>query len=446
MRRLLHHAAVVLALATPVAAAPEQSDTPDRYAVRAPVTVAAGSAVQRLTLPAAVIAASRTGGLNDVRVFDADHRAMPIARATPADAPGRRVSLRVMPILGSGDTLDVTGVSLRIDDSGRASVAQVEGKPGDRVATATLGVLLDARRIVTRAAGLSLDATLPAGQPVTFVVDASDDLKTWRTLGDKTVYRAGDARDAVAIPLGGARLNGDYLRVSWRGSSRLLSPVGVEGAALLTQADAAASVTVAATLPPLTDAHAIEFVAPFASPFATVRVLPTGNDMIVPIRILGRDNREQPWTALGEGTATRADLATSERGAIMVGDSRHRLWRIEADEGSPGFTAPPTLELGFAPAAVVFLAAGRPPYTLAVGRAGTADPYLPLASLRTTTPATAPVTLPATTLHLAAADDSGRWRRQALLWAVLLAATALLAAMAWMLWRRTGRDAPVSGS
>jgi hypothetical protein len=112
-----------------VAAAPAGSDgEPDGYALRLPLSVEAGAKVQRLVLPAAVLAGLQTRDGHDVRVFDAKGRAMPIARAGASAVVGH-VSLDPMPILGAPDALKVSGVSLRLDGRGAAQVAEVRRQP-----------------------------------------------------------------------------------------------------------------------------------------------------------------------------------------------------------------------------------------------------------------------------------------------------------------------------
>jgi hypothetical protein len=431
---------LALTLCALAAAAPAGSDdTPESYQLRVPITTAPGSTIQRLAIPAAVLAASRSADFADLRVFDATKRAMPIARIAPAAGPGRLYDLPALPILGSADALNVTGVSLRLDGNGASRVAQVVGTLQGGPATATiLGGLLDARAVKGNPTSLTLDADTPQAQPVTFTVEASADLKNWRTLGDKVVYRGG-AGEPTKIDLADATLADDYLRITWRAASRLLAPVTVRKAVLATGAPSAATVSIAAALPPIADPHAIDIALPFASPIETLQIVPTGTDMIVPVRLFGRKDREQPWALLGQGTATRPHGPADSSRAITLDGQPHRLLRIEADQRSPGFTSPPTLRLDFAPRAIVFLAAGRPPFTLASGRVNASDKYLPLDSVVTQPGTTIPVataTAPETVLQLEPAMDAGISGQKTLLWIVLLAATALLAAMAWVLWKR----------
>ena len=177
MRR---HLALVLAAWPSIAAAGAAgpNDDPASYRVHIAVTPAAGATVQRLAIPAEVLAASQSGDLADLRLFDARRRAMPTARVAVAAAALHRDVLKALPILGAADALNVTGVSLRFDQRGQARVARIDGTVAARSTdTAVLGALLDARAIAGAGSSLALDATVPAAQPVTFTVEASSDLK-----------------------------------------------------------------------------------------------------------------------------------------------------------------------------------------------------------------------------------------------------------------------------
>jgi hypothetical protein len=441
-------AALVLAAAAPAGSGPDA----DAYRVRIAVSPGAGSTVQRLVIPAAALAAAQTPDTSDLRVFDARGRAMPIARAPVAAPALRRDVLSAMPILGAADALQVRGVSLRVDADGRARVARVDGTIAQSAGrSAVLGALFDARAATGAARALVLDADVPEGQPVTFAVEASRDLSSWRVLGEKVVYRAPAAPSAgTTVPLSMAPVAGEYLKVTWRLASRPLSPVRVRRAALITRAGGpAAEVHADASPPPLTDAHAIAFALPFRTPVATLRIVPAGDDVIVPVRILGRDDAEQPWTPVGEGVAARP-TAGGEAAAIALSGA-FRTLRIEADARTPGFTAAPALRLGFARRELLFLAAGSAPFTLAVGRTGMPDVYLPAESLMTQAggaPAAIARAAPASArVALAHPGDARAQGRRWLLWVMLLLATAVLAALAWVLFQRgSGSDADESPS
>ncbi|MFS0774030.1 DUF3999 family protein [Sphingomonas sp. 1P08PE] len=436
-------------LALLVAAAPAGSDgDPDAYRVHIGVTPGSGSIVQRLSIPAAILVAAQTPDLSDLRLFDARGRAMPIARAPAGPGALRRDTLKAMPILGSADELNVKRVSLRLDTQGRARIAQVEGDVAHIAGgSIVLGALFDARAISGSARAIALDIDVPESQPVTVRVEASHDLSTWRRLGEKTVYRASSANadeTSATVALGMAPIADDYLKVTWSTASRALSPVVVRGASVVSRRSGPAAMTYAeATLPPPRDHGALLFAVPFATPIATIRLVPQGDDVLVPVRILGRDDAEQPWTLLGTGTAARAAPAD-----IALGGRAFRTLMIEPDPRTPGFTSPPAIRLGFAARDLLFLAAGTGPYVLAAGRAGTSDAYLATDSLTAQAEGK-----PAATAVAAAGDprvslpeitDASIGRRKITLWAVLLFATGLLGLFAWTLWRRNAADAAPS--
>jgi hypothetical protein len=431
VNRIARIAAGMIALAAMTGAAKAGGDEDvASYGLRVTVTAAPGARVQRVELPAAILAAAQTPDLADLRIFDANGRPLPLARTAPPRAPGKRTILRPLPILAPADSLRVTGLSLRLDADGRPRVASLSGTNIASDDSIVAGTLFDTRGVSGPAESLTLEADLPAGQPITFTVEAGPALNDWRRIGETVVYRAPDERAAaVTLPLGDAALHRDYLRVSWRAKGRLLAPVVLRGATLFGGSDAPAEVTLDAVAPPLISAAALEFAVPFATPIASLRVMPTRGAALVPIRILGRDTGEQPWRAIASGIAgTGAPIDT--------GGAGFRTLRIEA--AGPGFAAPPTLRFAFAPRAILFLAAGPPPFTLAAGRAATASAYLPATALTGAggTAGEARIAMPPAAIQLAASDPGGAQARTLMLWGVLLAATAALGGMAWLLWKR----------
>ena len=432
---------VVAALAV-AAAGPAGSDSDaTSYRLRMPLTLAGDAPVQRITVPAQALVASQSADLSDIRVFDASGRPVPMARIAAVPAPSREIGFPALPILGSRPMLDVTGVSLAIDDQGRARVASLDGKITKTDATTmVVGALFDTRAQNGQAEQLALDASVPASQPVTFTVEGSADLKTWQPLGERVVYRtpsgAGRNGDA-AIALRGSLQPGTWLRVTWRAETPLIAPVVVRGATLTTRAAVVAPlVIVPATTSVLADGHTLEFDVPFATPIATITVDPRGNEGILPVRILGRNSREAPWMTMGEGRAA-ATTAT----AIAIGAQAVRMIRIEADRRTSGFTVAPAIRFGLSSHEIAFVASGRPPYEFAAGRALASNIFLPLDRITRVAASAIPrasiADAPAAPIALLPVADGGASQRRLILWAILIAVTALLAGIAWHLWRRT---------
>ena len=440
-RKVVWQVPAMTAAALLIAATPAGSDNdPEGYRVHLAITPEAGARVQRVSLPAAVLATLQTEDGHDVRVFDARGRAMPIARSS-APSARRRDRLQPMPILGAPDALKVSGVSLRLDGRGGAQVAELRGAPATiGTAPVLLGVLLDARALTGHADRLLIDADLPEGQPVTLGVAASGDLREWRPLGEATIYRRpGETARPSVVPLDRSAIAQDYLRITWSAGSRLLAPVAIRRVVLETRGDGPlATVPIEGRAPAPTGARVIDFGVPFATRIVSMRVLAAHGDGVVPVRVLGREDREQPWASLGTGLAT--DGSARE---IGLGGSTPRNIRIEADARSQGFSTAPMLRFGLAPRDVVFLASGTAPFTLAAGRADASDPFLAQRDLvdgqgRPGEARVSPGSPMQLTLH--PSDDGSALSRSAILWAVLVAATALLAGIAWLLWRQRSPD------
>lgn len=422
--------ATVAALLT-AAAPPGSGQSPEDYAVRLRVVAAPGGGVQRLELPAEAIVALRRRDAADVRVFDARGRMVPIARIGAA-APRRRQTLAASPMLGAIDSPLGARASIRFDERGRARVAEVESGSAASEDVALLGALLDARNVTGSADRLDLDADIPAGQPIRFTVEASRDLETWRPLGARTAYRTpGEPTAWAAIPLDGSAIERDYLRVTWRASSRLIVPVTVGGAVLATHGEAP-RIVVTARAPALLDDHSGEFVAPPAR-LASIRLVPATSDGAMRVRLLGRDNREQPWGLLASG------IAAADAAPMALDGVTPRIIRFEADNRGPGFSVSPNVELGFAQQAIAFAGSGGGAFTLTAGRVDADDSYTVLDM--PSGPAALPVAIvehrdSARPLILQARDTATASRLQFVLWAALLAAVALLAGLTWLSFRR----------
>jgi hypothetical protein len=436
---------VALTLMTPAIAA--GGDEPAAYAERVPVTPTGGSPVQRLDLPASVLVAARSPDLADVRVFNAQGQAVPIARSA-ARAPHQQqnTALPVLPIMGAADALTVTGVSLRIDERQRAHVVRVDGTPQQSGESQLLGILLDTRRIQGPVSAISLDVATPAAQPVTFTIESSADLKDWQSVADKVIYRTSGEIGRTSIGFPRRDLDGSYLRVTWRAASRLLAPVNVKAAAAVTTHRGTAPMPrVQLIVPPSAGRHVIDFTLPFAAQVAALEIEPAGGDTVLSIRIFGRNQSEEPWTPVASGSLFRvtSDGQTRFNPAFDMHGTRFRTLRIEADKRSDGFEAAPKIAVRLQPSQLVFLASGSSPFTLAAGRADAQAVFLPLSELTKASGLQVTADLPTATItaapdpvvQVSASQQGTPWGRITL-WLVLLAGTALLAGMVWLLMRR----------
>lgn len=465
-------AALSLGASMPLAAA--DASSPAAYALRMPLTLAPDAPLQRLALPAEVLVRLQSPGYADLRVFNGAGQPVPMALAglaslsAPAEPP---VVLTAYPILapgGTGGSGGLDGLSLRIEERQGQRVVQIDagtapGRAAAGGAQAVRGALLDARSLQRPVARMALDADLPAGQPVTFTVHASRDLKSWRPLAETVLYRA----DAAAAPAAPGRLGNEqidlmrsdlkdhYLRITWGDAA-----VTLRGATLAFAQGPGPRERVSARLavPPLgSNPRELVFALPFATPIAALQITPQGSNVLHPVRVLGRNHREQPWLPLASAVVYKMSTGGKEQasGPVELGGASVRELKIEADTSAPGFVAAPEVALQFEPAQLVFLASGPGPFTLAAGLPGAsaAPAFLPLPSLVPGYQPAQETTLPLAQVEVARGDFSagtaaggalvpaaavsdGPSPRSVVLWGVLLAGVAALALMAWLLMRQ----------
>lgn len=465
-----------LALASALVAAPlalaASAETPDGYAARWPLQLPAAASLMRLPLPAGVLTQAQTADLRDLRVFNAAGQPVPLAldRSSPetrVPAPAA-VELPALPILADPQAAAAGGLSLRIEESQGARVVRLDAPPVGAApdspppAPAALqGVLIDAREQKAALQAIELDADWPAARPFTFRLHASDDLRQWQPLGEVTAYRGADgaALAPAQLALGGAALPARYLRVTWDAAAAP-DAVRVRGARLVPQPQQAAPERVAVPLAlpegAARDPRVIEWRLPFATPVAALDIRVAGPAALVPVRVLARQQREQPWTLLGRHVvfSLTQDGQTRRSPALELGQAAWREWRVEADAASPGFTEPPQVTAWLAPAQLVFVASGSPPFTLAAGRADAPAVYLPLASLipgyepgaQARLPAASLAAAPAVTAAPTTAAGAQRDTRSWILWAILLAGVLALGGMAWVLARQLGTKSEIPPS
>jgi len=417
---------LVAALAVAGCQPAARPDDPAAYAVRIPVVPAAGGGLQRLTLPAAALVAVQRPDRGDVRLFDANGRAQPLAVA-PAAAGEAAVTapLPTYPVLGTArlEASDAVRVTLGAD-----RVARVESSAGNSAARqATVAALIDARGVDAPAAAIEFNANLPAERLVTISAAASADLRNWEAIGERTLFRPreGQPLGGSRIDLGGADLRGRFLRLTWSDPG----PITIESARVVTVSSSApTAVVVNAGEARLLDAHDARFRVPFATTVTAVRLVPGAANSVVPVRLFGRGDREAPWQPLAAAVLLGADGPGNR---IAIEPAGAREYRLEADARTTGFSRAPRLTLELAPVELLARFDGRAPYVLAVGQARAPAAYLttheiapaaPIGALPRATASAAPPRLDLSDGAWEAFD----WRKVGL-WAVLLAATAALA-------------------
>ena len=465
---------VVAVLTASSAWAAADANSAASYALRAPLVLSGDAPLQRLVLPAQALVSLQTTGYSDVRIFNAQGQPVPMALATVAaqtQTQNQQVNLPAYPIFGGSSSMGMEGLQLRIEEQQGKRVVQIDtaGTTTAKAGTAKniVGVLLDARTVTAPVVAMVLDADLPVGQPITFEVQASKDLKNWRSLADTVLYRSADATDAAGanasklgtqrMQLASSDLKDQYLRITWQGSTDTTASVAVRGATLTTSQSSSSNprVSAAVAIPALSQAHELSFALPFSTPLAALKIKAQGNNVLIPVRVLGRNDRSQPWASIGSTVLFNLTQNGKEQsnGAVELGSVAYREIKIEADKKTTGFAAAPEVSALFEPTQVVFLASGTAPFSLAVGLADAVSAYLPLVSLMPGYQSGQENALPAARVDIsiaavaagpaavAQATSNAPPTRSLVLWGVLLAGVAVLGLMAWALMKQSKKPA-----
>lgn len=442
---------MVLCLLPVLAAA--QAPTSAPYAKRWPLTLSSEQAgAYRVVLDREVYTTTAWPDLRDIDVLDAQGR--PVAAALfgpeqPTALPARRIVVPWFPLPALQQDPSVPSrVSAQFGENGR--IVRIEADGG---VTAASG---PARAFLVDLSGIrdtpeALEFTWDAGTPreSRYRVEGSQDLQAWevvqdrvtlvelqrgpqRLLRDEAPIRGGlryirfvplDASPALPIREVRVRLQAVHPRqdVQWSElQGRRVSEQGVDG-------------------------YTYESDGRYPVALADLAM---DDYTVAEWTLESRDSTDAPWRLrAGPWVAYRVageQPSASPAQPLSSGPARDRYWRLRNTGALP--ERAPTLRLGYRPEVVVFLAQGTPPYALVAGSASARRAAVPMPALVDSLrrdrgedwqPAPAylsPSTVLAGDAALVAPPTPRDWKTW-LLWGLLIAGAALVAAFAFSLLR-----------
>jgi hypothetical protein len=446
-----------LALTTGLlAAAALAAPAPQDFAHGLLVADAPGAPVQQLVLPEQVYQGVTRPDLGDLRVFNAGDVVVPHALCTAPVATAPTIDELPLPVFAlqrpgaaaapQGGRVSVqtpSGVSVQVVEPATAPAALTPVTPETFV--------VDATTAPGPLRALRLAWSTPDGASEAYVrVEASEDLNQWRTVvaGTTLLRVAADGRtlDRSHIDLPEATYR--YLRVVRNDGPAL----GIERVvADLVRPAAAPEPHWFAAMPAADgDADGFLFDAGRLAPVHTARVGLASPNMSLRVALDSRATPEQTWQLRWTGEVRSVEGTGAGASFGPVTDA---LWRLRVLRGAETLGGGrPTLQLGYHPARLRFMAQGAGPYRVGYGSArvppaesigceallggGAEEDLVGMAS------ATA---APAGMFGGSAALEPPPKPtpvRQIVLWIVLLAGTAVLVAMAVALLRRLRETPP----
>ena len=392
MSQGLHVIALTLALAAGAPAAASVEDQPRHYGATAPVTVSGTEGLQRVELPLAVLQASRSPELADLRLFDAAGKALPLAWAgVPPMVPATERSVALPRFAwpaapterhrdgGSSIQINAAGAVVRIQ--GARVAAEPKGLPPTRW-------LLDAsaapRKDGERWHRVVLDwPRRDDGLATTVRVEASDDARQWRAVTQTALLELAGASDApaqkyIAWPSSGGQPN--YVRLNFD------VPMQLTGSALVSSAEPAEAALASQSVAFVAGSQASTWALDLQGrvPLSRLQVhLPTPN-IVVALRLEQRQDETQAWQAVASYVAWRLvrDGAESVAPPLTFHAAPARHWRLVADARTPlPALASIDATVSWRAPMLVFAAREGQGLRLAVGREKTVSSALPLATL-----------------------------------------------------------------
>jgi hypothetical protein len=424
------------------------------FAYAVPLDIDGNGALYQLELPQSVYEGAVHGDLSDLAVFNGGAEAVPFALKpppSPATTSAPPIKLPYFPLQGSqGNHADALDIRAERNTAGTI-VRVISASPKTNAQRVLLGYLVDASSSKVALKVLELDwNTDETGFSGVMRVEGSNDLIRWSTLASQApivnLEFGGQRLVQKSVDLASAQYK--YLRLSWPVSQKPLKLTSLRGR----PADITIEPSrqwkqvrgVSGTQP-----GDYEFDLGGHLPVDRLRVVLPEDNTLVSAQFLARDRSDQPWQPISAGVLYHLrrdgqDLTNSEF-AVVRGSWRYWLLRVDQKGGGLGHGVP-TLEAGWVPQQLVFVARGSPPFLLAYGSASANPSMYPIetvvpgwrgdSEIKITTARTGAQQVLAGTGVLKQKPDYKTFT----LWGSLVVGVLLLA---WMAWRLT-RD--VSGN
>ena len=427
------------------------------------ITLEGADSHYRFALPAAAYMGVARRDLGDVRVFNGVGETVPYAFVPlrlKTTVPDVRQS-KLFPLYGEASK-GLDGVDVRLRQTSRGTEVHVATRATSPVSRKLLGYLVDIGEEPPLLAALTLDWNGGQGFTGFARVEASDDLKHWRTLVDGApvlrLEHEGARLEQKRIELSATKAR--YLRLSFTGVRPDFSLKQVE---LELRADAKQPERDWLAVPGVPDSRRPgEYLFDTGGHFPIDRLrfaLPQANT-VAQARLLSRDRPEESWQPVTSATLYRLRRESREivNPDVSIPADARRYWLLQVDQRGGGLgSGDVRLEFGWIPHELVFAARGTAPFSLAYGMKGAKPGAMPIATVvpgyksgepivakvaavsvqpPLTRESASPFRDPAAFVN--AAVDSGDARKWAL-WAALVCGVVLLGWMAFALLRQLGQ-------
>jgi len=368
MTRNLTATCLLLVASSAFGAAPTIQDYAQGIEINAPE----GLPLVEATLPDAVYQNAANADLSDVRVFNADGLPVPHAFCAAPTATEATISEEQLPVfeLRDAPTNTSDGTRVELQTKGGAQINVVEPGPGEPVVASGRIHIIDARSSDDPVRAIQFDWQSPDGASQARVsIEASDDLDQWRVLVPATTLLRATLgneqlrRERIELP----SHSYDYLRVQRTdgGPPLGINRVTAERVGAVVEID---PTWFMATTLVTDDIQVLFFDSARRAPVSYARLRLPQENSSVRATLHSRNDGKAPWTERWSGEVYRivTDKERRESPPAHFAATSDRYWRLRI-ANDPQLYRATSLELGYRPARLRFLAQGRSPFTLAFG-------------------------------------------------------------------------------
>ena len=450
---LARRAVILLALATCLNAQAQDPKISD-FAHR--VNLVATPGLNVVELNEAIYRAARTADLRDLRVFNGNREALPLAPLPLPDiGAGPASEVRLVPLAAEPQARDraLADFALRIERNGARSVIELTpAGPAPAPVDDIGGYLLDLRPHEHMDGELKLQfAAYAEDFSGRIELLGSDDLFAWRPLASGPLVRNRRLGGTIERNSFAVRTLPPFVRVAWSGSK---APQ-IGAALFVARGTRPALPRAVLTVAPGDSTNSWLVDVPIGLPIVRVHVRAPRDNVSLRVQLLRYEESDAPiparvhldprrvpkrWIAEGVHEVFRVyrDGQWTENPPFRLAAHTTQL-RIDAVVGSFG-DALPVVEAEWQPQRYLIAMREPPPYVLAIGSADSDLPRGPTLVPRSVLPGDdqAGVRLPVARLEVAppAAEQAQRIARDAswsryVLWSALLLAVVALSSMAW---------------
>lgn len=393
--------ALALALLLALPAGAESVLRPESFAHKSVITTADGGPFYRLTLPLEIYQGLARPDLGDLRVFNGHGELLPYALLRAESPPESRQSEHAVPFFplpappgASGDAVDL---SVTVRQSADGTLVAVRRAPAaGKTDGVVRGVLLDGSQLPGAIRSLRLQVGPSAAPFHAYVIETSKDLQHWRPLkADAQLVRLShDGHQVVNDRAAWASDADPYLRLLWADPQQAPTVLAVHLGVVESAATLPREIWSAPIAPSASQSNSYEYRLAGQLPLEKLRINLPQINTLTPLNIQRRvsvagrhphrPRAESPWETLARPVVYRLQ---SPQGELRSPDialagrvESHLRLLIDGRAGGVGSEGP-SLQVGFVPEELLFLARGEGPFVLAWGADSVSRGDLPVATL-----------------------------------------------------------------